>query len=720
MNSNYFHSESLSATSTIHWWGQIEDDVHWKGNETRKKFDNATQITGYGYRYRVRILGRDPSDKIVPTNYLQMAEVILPVTSGSGHASSFQTPNLRKGMFVLGIYRDGIDMSEPVILGVLNNNGQTVLQSKVPSKGFVPFSGYIGEGAACYAVPTSQGKPVEGSEVARNTSADKNAHDDGKDKTPIDSPSRCGASQLSGIQLKIQKLIKDIERGQKKLDSWESAIMKPINFKGEQMSVQDYVSMKVANASKDIAVFIKTIIDSVRKFTITKVNDTLKDFYYLIFPNQRPVVKKAQNKALELLSCLFNKIISNLLQMIGKFLLQCIDRFINTPLCAIENFVGGLLGKLGGLIGGFVDAILGPLSSIIGSAFSFAGAILGFIKQLLGFFSCEETPACAQTKEWSIWDGAGTNIGGLDLNLSGVFDAAANIGASVAKVSDPNNFDFNLDFSDVFKDTCNVGPVLCGPPIVSFYGGGGSGASGNAIISAAGDILGVNMITPGSGYSKAPMVTFYDSCGNGNGASGTATIGTGGGVTGVVINDPGYGYLPGEDGSLGGDGRKWADPGDTIIKHDDGRYDSPYKPGDILPEIQPGDTVTKVGINTSNPNQPGLGNGSYPAVLQICRLKVINPGLNYSKNDTIIVNPSNGIQTKPVFGPNGTIDQVIVTNCGIGYTEIPSITVDTETGYNVQIIPDFDVIRIGDIPEDQDTIPDQTQIIHIVDCVGRV
>ena len=72
-----------------------------------------------------------------------------------------------------------------------------------------------------------------------------------------------------------------------------------------------------------------------------------------------------------------------------------------------------------------------------------------------------------------------------------------------------------MDFSDVFDNPCNVGAILCGPPTVEFFGGGGSGAAGNAIISAAGEIMGVDITLPGSNYTSAPFVRFVDACGKG-------------------------------------------------------------------------------------------------------------------------------------------------------------------------------------------------------------
>ena len=69
---------------------------------------------------------------------------------------------------------------------------------------------------------------------------------------------------------------------------------------------------------------------------------------------------------------------------------------------------------------------------------------------------------------------------------------------------------------------CNVGPVNCGPPTVEFIGGGGSGATGNVIVSALTTVLGVDIITPGGNYIGPPRVKFIDACNKGRGATGRA------------------------------------------------------------------------------------------------------------------------------------------------------------------------------------------------------
>ena len=55
------------------------------------------------------------------------------------------------------------------------------------------------------------------------------------------------------------------------------------------------------------------------------------------------------------------------------------------------------------------------------------------------------------------------------------------------------------------------------------------------------------------------------------------------GVIQVIVVQPGVGYTNFPDGSLGGSGRKWANPEDTVIQRIDGRWDPPYPPNVALP-----------------------------------------------------------------------------------------------------------------------------------------
>jgi hypothetical protein len=129
----------------FNWWiGQIADDSTWRDNIIPGKTPSEKNIKGWGYRYKVRIIGyhdQDPSNS-VPDDQLPWAQIMYPVTAGGGQGQSAQTPNLRQGNFVFGFFLDGSEGQNPVIMGVLGNNAQTQLGTKIGEKGFVPTSGY--------------------------------------------------------------------------------------------------------------------------------------------------------------------------------------------------------------------------------------------------------------------------------------------------------------------------------------------------------------------------------------------------------------------------------------------------------------------------------------------------------------------------------------------------------------------------------------------------
>lgn len=730
-----------ATTPAIIWWGQVVDDTVWKDNSIVKKWKGTDNIPGWGSRYKVRILGRDTEAKDVSDDQLEWAECAFPVTAGSGHGGSYQTSNLRKGAFVFGFYKDGTHMTEPFILGCLGNNDQTRLAQSIPLKGFEPFSGYIkekvsfndipGEGSA---VPPSGTAPREACTLNGNLEevcSDQVEFDYGKKETYFTVPTDCDKLQLGAIQVEIKKLIQNIQEFKKKSNSWKNTILKPINEEGKEYSLSEYITYKTQNVSKWVSGKIKNIITEIQQGITNAINNGAKDFYYNLFPGERPGLKKKIDTCNNLIACLFRKIIGNLLKMITDALKAIVERFINTPLCAIENIVASLLGKLVGLISAAVQNIIKPLEALVGGIFDFAGGILNFIADLLSFLSCDEKPECPGVTGWTPWSGATSfNLGS---NVSNLINKVKDIASNVQQITDPDNFDFNLDFSDVFQDTCNIGPIFCGPPKVEFYGGGGSGATGNAIISAAGDILGVDLKSLGSGYTSAPFVRFVDNCGKGNGATGTAITNPSGQVSRVVITNPGFGYLPAPNGDQGGDGRTWANRCDYVVKRSNGIYDKPYITGETF-QVNPGDEVYAQGntifvnqtqtitvptcedVTISSGQDPSLDTGKYPVVLELEAIYIEAPGINYNCSiDKMIITPDNGTVLSYECDNLGSLTAVNVVKPGIGFTEYPTIQIETETGYNATLLPVFRVNRFSD-----EAVVPPSQIISVIDCVGKV
>ena len=119
--------------ASFNWWvGQIASDSTWRDNILPGKFESKDQISGWGRRYKVRIVGlHDQGETEIPSDQLPWAQVMYPVTAGGGQANATATANLRQGNFVFGFFLDGQEQQVLVIMGVLGNNAQTELATKI-------------------------------------------------------------------------------------------------------------------------------------------------------------------------------------------------------------------------------------------------------------------------------------------------------------------------------------------------------------------------------------------------------------------------------------------------------------------------------------------------------------------------------------------------------------------------------------------------------------
>jgi len=211
----------------------------------------------------------------------------------------------------------------------------------------------------------------------------------------------------------------------------------------------------------------------------------------------------------------------------------------------------------------------------------------------------------------------------------------------------------NLTIRDLLRsDPCQVGPQPCGPPALQFFGGGGIGAEANPVVDSSGNLIAVDLISGGFGYTTPPFVQVIDPCRNGSGAVLTTEI-LNGVVVRVIINETGSGYLP---------------------------------PKSSVPQ--------------------------YPAILQLSDVLVANPGINYDCGvDEIVIEPANGTQLSYVCEPFGKISGVKILKAG-NFTDLPTIRMKTKTGVNASFTPVFDVVR-DPVPVEP-VISDVVQVFDLV------
>ena len=130
MNAYSGNFDLNSVSSLPRWFGRVVSSASWQDNIEAEHFDPKDQ-KGWGYRYRVRYFGlHSGSTQDLPDEQLPMANVILPVTAGSGLGGFIDTPAISAGTIVTGIFLDGMAGQEPYIDGVLINSNNSVQKSQ--------------------------------------------------------------------------------------------------------------------------------------------------------------------------------------------------------------------------------------------------------------------------------------------------------------------------------------------------------------------------------------------------------------------------------------------------------------------------------------------------------------------------------------------------------------------------------------------------------------
>ncbi len=155
-------------------------------------------------------------------------------------------------------------------------------------------------------------------------------------------------------------MIADVQRYKKSLTDWETKVSTKVD------DVDAAIQKSMRNATKMISGNVKTILKEVQQNVTSKLNFNMKDKYFDLFPTERPALKAAVETANDAIACMFKGLIDGLFDMVGGFLENAVDKFINTPLCAVENFIGSLLGKISGIVAGGLDDLLGPVKSLLG------------------------------------------------------------------------------------------------------------------------------------------------------------------------------------------------------------------------------------------------------------------------------------------------------------------------------------------------------------------
>jgi len=523
----------------FHWWiGQIPDAKTWRENRGGTAIYSNNEQDGFGERFKVRIMGYHTTVASELTDEeLPWASVVYPVTAGSGNVFS-QTCNIKQGDFVYGFFLDGEDGQQPTIMGVIGYNEYQAVMKNVPDTKFVPFLGldasestpvarlrarsggttFLQTGAKGQGTPVNDNVTVGGNPHLKDRClVDMEGPAEGR-KQPLAQPTSCDPLPLSKMQVRIRNAIQDIEEIRK-------SVYKAAEGANEKLAEREAaINKKIEDAAKWIASAMKWVYEQVEKEVYRKIEAALDEVYNLAFPNERLIVKTTSNTVLDTIACFFRKLIDKLFDMMLGFIKSTIDKVINVPMCFVEKFAGGVLGALSGIVDGLFSGIGDAISGVVGIAdagLDLAGDIIGLIDDIFSFLNCDDRPECSEINEWNIRNGAGPLESG---DITAVIDRAKDLAVQTKQVGLDalNNAEDFVDFDpqSLFGglEECNTDPFKCGSPELQLFGDGGAGAAGNLVIGAAGDIIGVDMISFGAGYGQNTRARAYDKCGKGKGA----------------------------------------------------------------------------------------------------------------------------------------------------------------------------------------------------------
>ena len=201
----------------FYWWiGQVMDSKFWRDNLTGNKTP-SDKIPGWGYRYKVRIMGiHEKDESVIPSDQLHWAQVMHSVWGG-GEGASYQTPGIRQGSFVFGWFLDSGDKQVPIIMGVLGKNAITEIK-KLGVQTYAGSSAYTNDGTTFTGdseillenKKVKAGEFIDGSNVERKD--DKVINEEHNECFHVECTDPREKSEMTGIQLAIEKMTSEVEK----------------------------------------------------------------------------------------------------------------------------------------------------------------------------------------------------------------------------------------------------------------------------------------------------------------------------------------------------------------------------------------------------------------------------------------------------------------------------------------------------------------------------
>ena len=753
----------------MQWWiGQVTDPVkgEWGDALETTQADDGEDINAF--RCRVRIVGYHGNDTDLPDKDLPLAHVLLPPnTSTTGGCGV--TMRYHGGEVVVGFFFDGEDGQQPVIFGTLFKQPfvtDGLKNSEFESKKQIDFIPYTPPkvrqraGKQQIAPSSPWGGGFSPGELVKVIA--QKQKEDGTNIT-IDNYTPCEDNEVSKISNAIKDFTRKMETFQK-LNSTD-AYVNPIF--GGIVDIQQEVKLTSNKIHNSMTKLIRRGRSWVIQDTLEKLTTTLKD--KIPKPSQAPA-GQATNALVDTIFCNFEKIQDQLMGYLEKSLENMIGQVLDVPICGVENFLSDMFGQINNILDTSLGDMFSQLNSIQGGGIAlpsktFTKAIK-FANIITNVLDCDRQN-CPENSVYS-------SKNGVTKSIEDTFDT---IGSKIGLDRLANIADGISDIADAIpaapcRTDCSTNVLNCGPPRVDFIGSSGQGASGTAIVNALGNIIGVAINGHGFGYRTPPLLSFFDSCDKGYGAGGYPIMGNVSPLrytesdrqrdllslaqlTDGVGLDQITKIIP--DGKQVGDivfdndenSPKISDVGLNVTGSDLPIYITDpngtelgvvgvvmTSPGqEYLPNTTETDLDGNVKELIPDPNANYDGEQSY--VTSLSDVIVENTGFGYDDNDTVTVgggSVSSSGDTLPgdatsdiiqepgqaeieLIIEDGLITGANVINGGFGFTKLPEININSDTGAGAKLSPVLKFTKISDASQLAQI--SQDAVVTVISCIEK-
>ena len=623
----------LGRDGFVWWIGQIPPVESW--------YQQATG-PGWGIRYKVRIMGYHPYTEAELSNEdLPWAHVMLPPGHGTGSANTFKSIRFNPGDTVIGFFLDGSDGQHPVIMGAFANSIDSIKDGeKLP---FAPFSGYneyikrpakgslqaseSGDQNAATQQSSRGVSPADAARVDSNNPAAKRTSD-GK---IVGLPCGTEGEDSKGNKGTINKIKNAIEGFVQFLQDLKAQFDEGIEY------YRDEINREIDSRAEQITTAAKKMISGMSNSFFKKLIPILQKGLDLLYAKIYAIVLAATGSPAaahlagvaaqtamiapvkflqDQIPCLVNQIIDKVFGLVKDILKSVANNVLNFVDCVGDQTVGAIVNGVIGLVDNALMPAINGIAKILQffEDFSVEGLLRNGIDALLGLVGLK---TCNKKDEKDKYGACKYKLGygpvfQDDLDLKGIIDNA-NTAKAISESAKVAGFPLDgvqdvvgaFDFiTGTVKDpnfigdlgSCYTGPpVLCGPPKINIFGGGGTGASAVPILGGivgedkykTGSVISVKLTNPGSGYTFPPFVEVVDNCNQGYGAVARAIIKDGQVDTIYVVSegenypvDEQIPYIV-ESVSVINPGQDFED-GDTAVDDQGNEYDVVVQSGAII------------------------------------------------------------------------------------------------------------------------------------------